>query len=311
MSEQALAFDSSLPLQVVRVESLGGSEVASGDEGEGLATATSSDIEVLSYRGHARIGSDCSVGEEMEALRRRNRELEELVTAREARLVAVANEMAELQGEVEEGRADRIVTTELRRRVAMLEEEVANGVKRAEGQTRELEKMKKAVTAVAGEDQEREEMIADLRSEGEALARQNGKQAEVIRKLRAKEKTADKDLEKFKSESEKAKAEVERLSKSLSEKNNVEGTQSEAIKNLTEANQAWEVENKKVKNDLEDNIEKVSGLRKSLEAAYRSKKNLRVKKSQPKLCREMAEMKRKLEEEKGEAAAAALSREVK
>merc|ERR1719225_1659825 len=55
-----------------------------------------------------------------------------------------------------------------------------------------------------------------------------------------------------------------------------------------------EGENKKLKNDLEDNVEKVAGLRKSLEAAYR----------------EMAEMKRKLEEEKGEAAAAALSREV-
>jgi len=285
---------SSRSSEVVRVESLGGSEVASGDEGEGLATGTSSDIEVLSYRGHARVGSDTSVGEEMEMLRRRNRELEELVSAREARLVAVANEMAELQGEVEEGKADRIVTAELRRRVALLEEEVANGVRRSEGQAKELEKMRKAVAAEAGEDQEREEMIADLRSEGEALARQNGKQAEVIRKLRSKEKTADKDIDKFKSESEKAKSELERLSKSLAEKNSLEGTQSEAIKNLTEANQAWEVENKKIKNDLEDNVEKVSGLRKSLEAAYR----------------EMAEMKRKLEEEKGEAAAAALSREV-
>ena len=215
------------------------------------------------------MGSDTSVGEEMEMLRRRNKELEELVSAREARLVAVANEMAELQGEVEEGKADRIVTAELRRRVALLEEEVANGVRRSEGQAKELEKMRKAVAAEAGEDQEREEMIADLRSEGEALARQNGKQAEVIRKLRAKEKTADKDIDKFKSESEKAKSELERLSKSLAEKNSLEGTQSEAIKNLTEANQAWELENKKIKNDLEDNVEKVSGLRKSLEAAYR------------------------------------------
>ena len=75
--------------QVVRVESLGGSEVASGDEGEGLATGTSSDIEVISYRGHTRVGSDTSVGEEMDTLRRRNRDLEELVSAREARLVLI------------------------------------------------------------------------------------------------------------------------------------------------------------------------------------------------------------------------------
>merc|ERR1719367_1169244 len=91
------ASGSSRSSEVVRVESLGGSEVeASGDELEGLATGTSSDIEVLSYRGHARGGSDTSaLGEEMEMLRRRNRELEEVVSAREARLVAVANEMAE------------------------------------------------------------------------------------------------------------------------------------------------------------------------------------------------------------------------
>ena len=75
--------------QVVRVESLGGSEMASGDEGEGLATGTSSDIEVISYRGHTRVGSDTSVGEEMDTLRRRNRDLEELVSAREARLVLI------------------------------------------------------------------------------------------------------------------------------------------------------------------------------------------------------------------------------
>ena len=67
---------------------------------------------------------------------------------------------------------------------------------------------------------------------------------------------ADKEIEKLKTESEKAKAELERLSKSLAEKNSVDGSQSEAIKNLTDANQAWEVENKKLKNDLEDNVEK-------------------------------------------------------
>ena len=51
--------------------------------------------------------------------------------------MAVAKGMAELQGEVEEGKVDRIVTAELRRRVALLEEEeVANGVKRAEGQVK-------------------------------------------------------------------------------------------------------------------------------------------------------------------------------
>jgi chromosome segregation ATPase len=287
---------SSRSSDVVKVESLGGSEVTSCDELEEAATATSSDIEVLSYRGHQRGGSDQSTGgEEVEALRQRNRELEEVVTAREGRLVAVSREVAGLQAELEDGRADRIVTGELRRRVALLEGEVAGGVRQAELQAKEVEKMKKALAAGAGDEQEKVEVLADLRSEGEALARQNGKQAEVIRKLRAKEKTTETDLAKYKAEAEKSKSEVERLSKSLTEKNGVEGSQSSAIKTLTEANQAWEAENRKVKNDLEDNVEKVAGLRKSLEAAYR----------------EMAEMKRKLEDAAGEAAAATLSREVR
>ena len=299
---EASSLTSSSPSSdMVKVGSLGGSEVASGDE-EGGATATSSDIEVLGHRRGA------SGGGELEAARARvgqlegvvaareaeARQLEGVVAAREARLVAVAREMAELQGEVEEGRADRIVAAELRRRVAQLEAEVVAGAEREAKAARTVERLERERMAGAGEEQEREEVMADLRSEGEALARQNGKQAEVIRKLRAKEKTTEADLTKFKAEAEKYKSEVERLSKSLAEKNGLEGTQSEAIRNLTEANQAWESENAKVKNDLEDNVEKVAGLRRSLEAAYR----------------EMAEMKRRLEEAAGEAAAEALAKEV-
>merc|ERR1719427_2129244 len=108
------------------------------------------------------------------------------------------------------------------------------------------------------------------------------------------EKSHDSEVTKLKTDLDKNVVEVDRLRKSLAAKNNLEGSQSEAIKTLTEANQAWEVENKKIKNELEDNVEKVVGLRSSLESAYR----------------EMAEMKRKLEEAAGEAAAAALSKEV-
>merc|ERR1719427_446067 len=108
------------------------------------------------------------------------------------------------------------------------------------------------------------------------------------------EKSHDSEVTKLKTDLDKNVVEVDRLRKSLAAKNNLEGSQSEAIKTLTDANQAWETENKKIKNELEDNVEKVVGLRSSLESAYR----------------EMAEMKRKLEEAAGEAAAAALSKEV-
>ena len=91
----------------------------------------------------------------------------------------------------------------------------------------------------------------------------------------------------LKSDLEKNVAEVERLRKSLNAKNELEGNQSETIKKLTDENKAWETESKKLKRDLEDNVEKVS----SLEGAYR-------------------DMKKKLEDAAGEAASAALSKEV-
>ena len=45
-------------------------------------------------------------------------------------------------------------------------------------------------------------LVLDLRLEGEALAKQNGKQAEIIRKLRAKEKTAEAEAKKLRADTE-------------------------------------------------------------------------------------------------------------
>ena len=231
--------------------------------------------------------------------------LAELLAAREDRLVAVSRDVAQLQ---EEG-------AEMAGRLEAAAEEFHNEKNKSDGlkiqnhellaektETQgqlsrletELRELKKVFKKKVGEEEENDEIVADLRSEGEALAKQNGKQAEIIRKLRAKEKTQETELSRLKTDNEKNLNEAETLKKSLASKNSVEGVQSENIKKLTDANLAWEAENKKVKNDLEDNVEKVLGLRSSLEAAYK----------------EMAEMKRKLEEAAGEAAAAALSKEI-
>ena len=134
MRQQPAQGSSRSSSEIVKVESLTCSSVTSGDEQEELVTSTSSDIEVFSSRGHTRGGSDQSscLGEEVEFLRRRDGQLEELVAAREARLVTLSQQAAVLQGEVEEGRADRIVAAELRRRVALLEAELATGLQRVE-----------------------------------------------------------------------------------------------------------------------------------------------------------------------------------
>jgi len=332
-AEKKSETSSSRSSEIVKVESLPVSEVTSCDELEGVAdidncTTNSSDIEVISSPGtgggkgssasessrwgpqHVRNASDQSLtqgesGDSVELLKRRNKELSELVSAREGRLVAVSREIAHLQeesgemavrlqGAIEQAKMERGKCEEMKKEVRGLENKVSVGQGDVNRLEKEVKKLNHSLKEVGGEDKEKDEIIDDLRSEGEALARQNGKQAEAIRKLRSKEKGHDSEVSKLKADLEKNMTEVERSRKSLAAKNNLEGSQSEAIKTLTEANQAWEAENKKVKNDLEDNVEKVAGLRSSLESAYR----------------EMAEMKRKLEEAAGEAAAAALSKEV-
>merc|ERR1719470_830174 len=281
-AEKKSETSSSRSSEIVKVESLPVSEVTSCDELEGGAdvdncTTNSSDIEVISSPGlgggrqHVRNTSDQSS------------------TQGESGEMAVR-----LQGAIEQAKVERGRCEEMKSEVRGLENKVSVGQGEVLRLEKEVAKLNHALKEVGGDDKEKDEVIEDLRSEGEALARQNGKQAEVIRKLRSKEKSHDGEVSKLKTELEKNVVEVERLRKSLAAKNNLEGSQSEAIKTLTEANQAWEGENKKMKNELEDNVEKVVGLRSSLESAYR----------------EMAEMKRKLEEAAGEAAAAALSKEV-
>ena len=269
-----------------------------------VSDTTSSDIEVLEGSGHSRNSSDqsqvskASTEDTVEVLRRRNTELTEMVAARESRLMAVSREIVELQEEsgqmsvrlqaaLEEVQAERNKNQDMEQRTKVEQEQISLLKK-------ELSKVQQTLKSKGGDDQEKDEIISDLRAEGEALSKQNGKLAETIRKLRAKDKSHDGEVGKLKTDLEKNVSEVERLRKSLSAKTGLEESQIETIKSLTDANKAWETESKKLKTDLEDNVEKVLGLRSSLEGAYR----------------EMAEMKRKLEDAAGEAAAAALSKEV-
>ena len=320
---------------IVKVEGLPVCEVIRCDESEVGAdidncTTNSSDIEVISspgcgggkgniisdsskwgphhsrntsYQSLSHVEGDSSV--EVELIKQRNKELADLLGARESRLVAVSREIAHLQeesgemairlqGAIDQTNLEKGKSEELRKEMKGLENKVIIGQSEINRLEKEVSKLHRALQEVGGEDEEKYEIIGDPRSEGEALAYQNGKQAEVIRKLRAKEKGHDIEVSKLKSELDKNVIEVERLRKSLAAKNDLEGSQSEEIKTLTDANQAWEAENEKIKNELEDNVEIVVGLRSSLESAYR----------------EMDEMKRKLEEAVGAGAAAALSNEV-
>ena len=80
---------------------------------------------------------------------------------------------------------------------------------------------------------EKDEIITDLRAEGESLSKQVGKHSEIIKKLRSKEKSNEKEIKNLKDKVEDKTKECERLNKSLEAKNEVESKQIEAIQNLT------------------------------------------------------------------------------
>ena len=116
---------------------------------------------------------------------------------------------------------------------------------------------------------EKDEIISDLRSEGESLSKQVGKQSEIIKKLRQKEKSSEKDLNSTREKLEKKAEECDRLKKSLAAKDEVESRQIEAVRDLTTANTTWQEEAIKRDSELEDATDQAAALRLSLESAFK------------------------------------------
>merc|ERR1719158_579008 len=212
-SEKKSDTSSSRSSEIVKVESLPVSEVTSCDELEvGVdidnCTTNSSDIEVISSPGcvggkvsstsesskwgphHSRNTSDQSLPHvegdssvEVELVKKRNKELADLLGARESRLVAVSREIAHLQeesgemairlqGAIEQTKLEKGKTEELRKEMKGLENKVSIGQCEINRLEKEVSKLNRALQEVGGEDKEKDEIIGDLRSEGEALARQ-------------------------------------------------------------------------------------------------------------------------------------------
>ena len=94
-----------------------------------------------------------------------------------------------LQGATEQIMAERSKNQALEQRT-MVDQEQVTVLKK------ELVKLQQTLKTKGGDDQEKDDMITDLRSESEALAKQNGKLSETIRKLRAKEKNHDSEVTK-------------------------------------------------------------------------------------------------------------------
>ncbi len=249
----------------------------------------------------------------MDRLLKKISELSEILEARETKLVEMSKNNHELQeknvdltSQVKEAmkinaklNEANLASEEFTQRLATMEKKLQQTASERDKLKDEVKALKKDNSTRVAQSEfqeiiaEKDEIITDLRQEGETLSKQVGKHSEVIKKLRSKEKASDKDIKNLKSQLEDKTKECERLNKSLDAKNDIETKQIEAIQNLTTANSQWEEANKKMASELEDANEKVNGLKLSLEGAYK----------------EMAEMRRGLLEKEGEAQELALQKE--
>lgn len=102
---------------------------------------------------------------------------------------------------------------------------------------------------------------------GEKLSKEILQQSNIIKKLRAKEKTTDATLKKNKEEIASISDELERLKKTLNAKEEVERSQIEAVHKMSSEKRRLEDENAQQRSKLEDLQSKLSTLQASFEAA--------------------------------------------
>ena len=247
-------------------------------------------------KGHLRTESDQSdtsgSSQEIEKLLKKIAEMSEILEARETKLVELSKSNLEYQekntdltSQVKEAMKinaklseANLSSEEFTLRLSKMEKKIQHEKQEKEKCQEEIKNLRSKVFQFSESDiQEKDEIINDLRSEGEALSKQAGKHCEVIKKLRTKEKSNEKEIKHLKEKLDEKIKENDRLSKSLEAKNDIESKQIEAIQNLTEANQKWEQNDDKLASELEDAHEKSSGLKLSLESAKKEIVELKQK----------------------------------
>lgn len=231
-------------------------------------------------KGHCREPSEISIlsmdsqsEDEIEKLLKRISELNSIVEARELRLLQSERQNAELQEKNNELQAlvnsnNLQSSEEYTKRVSSLEKKFQNCIRERDTlrmKVKELEAKipKNDLTDALSESQN---MVTELRLEGEKLAKEVLQQSNIIKKLRVKEKASDNQLKSLKDQLSLTHEEVERLKKTLSAKEDVERTQIEAVHKMTSENQRLSTENSQLRSKLDDTQQKLSTLQRSFDA---------------------------------------------
>ncbi|PSN32413.1 hypothetical protein C0J52_17542 [Blattella germanica] len=259
-------------------------------------------------------GSDDSHCSEVEKLLKRIAEMTEILEARELKLIELSRTNVELhesnsdlksqleatvQSRAAESQDIHQITEEYTQRLSTLERKFQQAIREKETLWKQLEQAKQdaASRLSMGELEslvtEKDEIIRELREEGEKLSKQQLQHSNIIKKLRAKEKETDNTIKNQKDQLDVLSEEVERLKRSLAAKDEVERTQIEAVHQLTARTKRQEKELASLRGQLDDTNHKLETTKESLELA--KKELTESKKSKTALEKELKEAKLSVE----------------
>lgn len=270
-----------------------------------LQTSKGNDLltKTLKTRGHSRELSEISIGSdetnlEIEKLLKRIQEMTEVLEARESKLIDVSRINMELHEQnsnlrkqldsfekrAEQSQSLNQITDEYTQRLSALERKFQQAIRERDTLRKNLEQLKQeAATRLSSQEMstinaEKDEIIKELREEGEKLSKQQLLHSNIIKKLRAKEKENDVLIKHQKEVIEEQTSELERLKRSLYAKEEVERTQIEAVHTLTAKTKKQEKDILTLQEKLDNAMHKMDAYKKSLEAAKleltETKKNL-------------------------------------
>ncbi|KYM96746.1 TATA element modulatory factor [Cyphomyrmex costatus] len=246
----------------------------------------------LKTRGHSRELSEISIGSdeanmEIEKLLKRIQEMTEILEARESKLIDVSrinmelheqntNLMKQLENfekHAEQNQNINQITDEYTQRLSALERKFQQAIRERDQLRKNLDQLKlEAASRLSSQEMssinaEKDEIIKELREEGEKLSKQQLQHSNIIKKLRVKEKETDAMIKSQKEQIEEQNTELERLKRSLHAKEEVERSQIEAVHTLTAKTKKQEKEILTLQEKLDNTMHKMEAFKKSLDAA--------------------------------------------
>lgn len=235
----------------------------------------------LKTKGHHREPSEISLlsedsQSELDKLVNRISELNQVIEAREQRLLQSERQNAELlernqqlcaHVEAAKNSANSTEANEAVQRLSALEKKFQGSIRERDALRIQIKSLKDELLNKIPKDEltECNEMITALQSEGEKLSKEILQQSNIIKKLRAKEKTSDTLLKKNGEQISLLSSESERLKKSLAAKEEMERTQIEAVNRMTNEKRRVDEENAECRSRNEDLQSKLAALQTSFD----------------------------------------------